>query len=368
MICIGSIIPDDFVEKCKTDRNLLKEYMKEQAESINKGDYARAQLFYGMIDIMAENHHRLGELNVDEFQYMIELGADPNYNIDKLFFVVCGYSKPDICNYLVNNYDVKINEIINDETRLYIYVDRIKNVDILKLFLDQNLPQKILDKMMVWCRFNVNKLNILMEYGANVDLYELVKKIAELYSTCRSDIKQLYITFFQTIKNKIRYTNYDSLLLTEFVCIYITYFSELITLEEIKMFINMGADPSIELKNVGNNCIFTTACCYFRDPSIIKYFIYECNCNINIGNSNALHFAIITKNDTIILLLLNLGINITDTCIQSAIYQENKYINLLLDYGVPIDKMANLVIGNKIDIFKNLIARGVSFDSIIYGC
>ena len=368
MICIGSIIPDDFVEKCKTDRNLLKEYMKEQAESINKGDYARAQLFYGMIDIMAENHHRLGELNVDEFQYMIELGTDPNYNIDKLFFVVCGYSKPDICNYLVNNYDVKINEIINDETRLYIYVDRIKNVDILKLFLDQNLPQKILDKMMVWCRFNVNKLNILMEYGANVDLSGLVEKMKELYCHCPLDTKQLYITFFQTIKNKTQYSNYDTLILTEFVCIYITYFSELITLEEIKMFINMGADPLIKPENFRKNCIFTTACRYLRDPSIIEYLIYECNCDINIENSNSLHFAIRSNNDTITLLLLNLGINITDTCIQSAIYQKNKYINLLLDYGVSIDKMAKLVIGYKIDIFKNLIDRGVSFDNIISSC
>ena len=98
--------------------------------------------------------------------------------------------------------------------------------------------------------------------------------MGELGSGCHLDTKELYITFFKTVKDKIQYTNYDSLLLTEFVCIYLDYFHELITLEEIKMFIDMGANPSIELKNYRNSYIFTSACCYLNDCKIIEYLIY----------------------------------------------------------------------------------------------
>lgn len=112
--------------------------------------------------------------------------------------------------------------------------------------------------------------------------------------------------------------------------------------------------------------IFPLACEYQNNTKIIKYFIDKCQCDINIEHSSALYCAFENFHwYDIAKLLLDMGINVSDDSISNGIY-DDKNIDLLLEHGVPLERLASVFL-NRSQELKKLFRRGVDFSKIVCG-
>lgn len=352
-------ITDTFKKNCAEDRSRIKEYMYEAVKAIRLITSDEEYVFEFLSDAMEEHSTSIGDLSLDEFTYMLELGVNLSYDADRIFIAACSYAKSDIAKYLIDNNYVNIKSIIDNESQIISCI--CGNNDIVKIVLHEGISQKIIDKAMVWCKHDINKLNLLVDYGANLGIL-INNVVASRVHANGSRLTPLIKFILDTMKSKRLDSTYKTKSLTGLLELYISLCSDLIDLETIQMLVELGANPR-------DKAIFLSACQYIRDPKIVSYFIHDCHCDINMDNSLGLFQAIINDNYDIVMLLLESGITITEECLYKMYARslaKTKYIDLLIQYGVSADKIASIIIDNSLPALKILASKGVDINTIVH--
>lgn len=351
-------IKSKFYEKNYENKHLLHHNLVEAIEAIRQLTGDEEDVFDFILEIMENTSYDVLDFGLDDFKYVLELGVDLSYNINYIFAAACEHKNPAIAIYLIlNNYICVSSFIDNESIMKYI----VQHDELLQIVLDAGMAHNILDKAMVWCKKDVTKLNLLMEYGAN--LSPLINNaVNELFD------KNLFDFILATVKSEKLNFHYDLHLLTRLLKICVLSYQNL-PLDIVKILVDRGANPQKE-------DIFKYACANIRSTEIIKYFIEDCECDINANNSIALYYAIAHNNYDVVVLLLGLGITISDDTINYIARHGDscpssreidiriKYSNLLLKYGVPIEKIAQCFVEINFNWFKFLVQSGVDFNSL----
>lgn len=345
------LLDNSIIEKCKSNRNLLKQYFSDDINSFgeNINTFHEAYVLNRIRMFILEFN---GDLTLDEFKYMLGFCPQSN-NLESIYQIVgdvFANLNPEICSYLINTYNLGIEPLIENENAAQSFFSHMKSIDNFKLILNQNLPQAFITKAMVWCCNDIEKLNLLLDHGANLE--ELIKEIGNI----RSDsLTKFFLDTLKTHKFDCVYESYwMSILLHKSIMI----LKNSIDLDTIRMLCDKGAD-------IGYQGIFCDACQHIRNLEIIQYFID--NSNIR-GNSIALYYAIVTDNYDVAKLLLDSGIDITDECLYEITNNSehaNKYVKLLVDYGVAPERIALCAIQDKMNLLPQFLKLGIDFNQLI---
>lgn len=342
----------NFIQKYESDRDQFKKYVTEAIESIRDITFNDNDAVCDfIITIMEDNIRHLGEWTLHEFKYILELGVDLSSCIDDILFISSFYQKSDIFYYLVANYGINMEDFVVRYT-----VAGIGNIEILKFFLEQGLPQKVLDDALLYHCSNIRRLKLLLDHGANIS--HLVNDIT---THNINNYSWTYLTLefiLETMTTKPYDYNYDPKCLTLFLKkIIIEQINSPNMFNYVKILVDLGANPREE-------SIIMDACIYSNNAEIIRYLVNECNCDIK---SVSLNKAINTvgNNIDVVKLLLEMGIEIDNEAIYEAIHCGNEYIDLLIDHGVSTERIAAIAVYDQIAIFKHLVQKGADFNQII---
>ena len=344
MYKINEII-NDFMGKCNSDRSLFKKYMSNAVNSIRELTTDESAVCDFIVIIMRDDG--LNEkISFNEFKYILQLDIDLSYDIYSIFFSSCFYEKPDIFFYILNNYDVYT------EVAELGYTQNI-NIKILEYLFEEGLLQNNINEAVVNFYGHTDKLKLFLDYGADLNYF--------IENTRNMELKyETLIFILDTIKTAQYSLNSESptILLELIVSKY--YYDLPNIFDYIRMLVDLGADPCRE-------SIFLEACENLLNAEIIRYFIEDCGCDINMKNSEALYRASINQfsRKDIFKLLLDMGIKVSNWAIDEAIQCGNEYVNLLIDYGVPPERIAAITVDIHISVFKNLVQKGVDYNKII---
>lgn len=264
--------------------------------------------------------------NLNKFKIMIELGADPKYDNDRPFVIACSWKKSKVAIYFIDNYHIDIPAIIDNYG--IISIDGSSNTRILKMLLDNQI--ELNDKLISQCIHSVDKIKMIMAYGAELPDIIIAYNKENVYSQSAG----------RYILDLVLATNYyyDTGIITDFLK-KIGSIRIKISLSEFKHLIELGADCKI----VGDH-IFPILC--YRKPeetSILLYLINEIGIDINVNKSGAFIQAIQVGNYAIAQILLEAGIDVTDLCIITT--NNHGQINLLTPYVCP-ERIFKVILGN----------------------
>lgn len=252
--------------------------------------------------------------------------------------------------YLINNYNLSIEPLLENENVAQSFFSHMKSIDNFKLILDQNLPQSFLNKAMVWCCDDIDKLNLLLDHGA--DLTELIEEMGNIHSDSLTKF------FLHTLKTREFDCVCESSLMSVLLHKSIMLLKNSIDLDTIRMLCDKGAD----LKYPG---MLNNACDHVRNLEIIRYIIENCDMEYN---SMALYYATKKDNYDVAKLLLESGIEVTDKCLYEITNNSeytNKYVRLLVDYGVASERIALCAIKDKMNLLPQFIKLGIDFNQLI---
>lgn len=273
---------------------------------------------------------------LDQIKLMIDLDAkvpaDPDLTVDLIKCI----SNSNIRRYFIDNFfDVEkyICHLTNDTNVICtrcIDLIYINYQPILDFLMQYPIPIILIAKQLVREKSDKYIIDFVIEKiltDNNVDPSQ------------SNDLSQLMNILMQTVNRKL-------------------------TCDEIRQFINLGADPRF-----AQDSCFILSC---REPSseIPLFFINECGCDINAQRSAALYEAICHQSDQNIQLLLDLNITVTDDVIGEAYNnQYEKYFPLLIKYGVDIERIAQITLGLNSSKYVNmlhwLMTNGIDFNKLI---
>lgn len=341
-----------FCEKCDSNRSLFKEYLYEAVEYLKQS--SNQDSINSFTRVITSIKLATGEIILDEFKYILEFNVDLPYDIDVLQNV-CSYQKTDIFFYIINNYDVNLHNLVTN-----LKYSGSTNVEILKFFLEEGLLQHNINKISIDFYACPKKLKLCLDYGANLNYFiENTHTMRPMRLNVRIT-QEVLIFILDTIKTGQYSVNPESFTILLELIVSTHYYNLPNIFGYIRMLVDLGADPCRE-------SIFLEACEHLDNAEIIRYFIEECGCDINMKNSEALYRSLINcyNRYNIFKLLLDMGIKVSDWAIDEAIQRGNEYINPLIDYGVPPDRIATITVDVHIRVFKNLVEKGVDYNKII---
>ena len=297
--------------------------------------------------------------SVEQVKYMIDLGADPRYDNDRPLTTVASYPSADVAAYLIETFDAKINTKAIGDTFKY-----SGSLDTLRLFLDKGfrLEGMALDESI----HKIEIVKVLIEKG--YDINTILKSMAR---TERRYVRQVYPFVIEQLK-KIDFQLDEEIINKLFWLL--TDLHLKMTLDDVKVFINAGFNIK---KNI-NEC-FYRLCTY--DISIVRYLIEEYDVDINACDGGALANAMCVNNHEIINLLLDMGAEITDDHIDTALQRHTdtdtgkEVLHILYKRGIAEEHAAKIfmsrMFGNEpkeyVDIAKEFINNGIDFNKIILG-
>ena len=241
----------------------------------------------------------------------------------------------EVIEYVLNNYNIDVNEISFATIEIMFRSGLMKNVLIL-LYNHGMLINKFIEVMLEnYC---------YLEY--NVDF-----------------MKYIYNEFCDNDN-----INLDNEMISKMLKMYLTL--ELLEINDVEYLIQRGADP-----RYNNDEILKIICQIPGEKlNLVKYLVEECGCDVNSNNSAALERAILNNYETITKYLLDKQSIITDSVITNAIHSTSnkKYIDLLIQYGVSMDRMTQIFLkslgSGKIIFLKKMINRNINLNYHIEIC
>ncbi len=263
----------------------------------------------------------------------------------------------ELTKYIIKNYGIYF-EFID------IFEKNLDDPDMLKLLIDRGY---IWHKNVLKCLFiKPNNIDMLLEHG--VDLTKIIEHVP--YFIQSNGGFNVNKTIIEILIDKIKNSkfNIDQELLTRFlVGCYNVY---KLSLEQIKILVDLGANP-----NHSQDIMFIKSCGY-GDIDVIKYFLYECGCDINTQKSLALIRAILVKKYDVVTFLLESGISIPDLALVKSLIDQD-CLKIFLNNGVCAHRIAKILWnefknschkGINIDItVKELVKHGIDFNQIMSG-
>lgn len=351
-------ICDEFLKNCENKSDQVKSYMYAAVNNIKRISDDDEYIFDFFCDIL-ENLSVI-EITLDEFKYMLELGVNLSYDPKRIFIAVSSYQKPDIALYLLDNNYITMGEIIEDKITISQCLHG--NIDVVKIILQQGVSQKNYNEVMKYFLLDIPRLKLFIDHGA--DLGSLMDLLVSPGNVLLSHLQEYMITIkfiLKRLKSEKMCSNYDSKLMTDFLKVYLETFQDLVDLETIKIIIDKGADPKDPM-------IFAYACQYVKNSEIILCLVNEYGCDINIEHSRALCYAIVTDNYDIFVLLLQLGIEVTNKSL-SQIYANfspnHNYTEALIRYGTSPERISEKILKHNKSTLKYLSENGVDFNELI---
>lgn len=298
-------------------------------------------------------------LNLEDLMACLNLGIDPLYKDNLVFIYACDCAEDEVLTYLLNNYHFDIennNFIINDMLDSCITV---RSERIIKLLIDNGL--KLSDKVIgsiIRCSHPWS-----MEFLFQILNFEHLLERMVAYSCYYLNRNQInfIIDKLMITTDKINADILSKLLY------HVSQVIEL-TVNEIDHIINMGADPFFTVNTHGNNS-FIHLSGRKKSDDVLVYFINNYGSTINEYLSLALSYAIIEDCQSNVELLLNQNPDIDDKVIAAAIHNP-KYLPILSNHGVDMDRIAKMVLTNTIydyhkQTIKFLIQNGVDFEAVL---
>ena len=329
--------------------------------------------------------------SIEEINIMIEHGADILYKNGSAFCYICQNKDINVLLYFLEKYAPDVNSIKSS------YLYRSMTDDAFQILIDKGLiiNDNIIYELLSWDPMQYDykkiqlgkKIEILIKNGVSISkLIDIYLSETSYMSFISSFLLKKIINtniFYQisceTI-NKLMNISIDSVYLQE---------ESSLSLEEIRILFNMGADP-----RYNDDTFFITLCSYVDDPEVLSTLIDEYKWDINAQNSNALIYAINYYKYDIVKLLLDRGSLVTNDAILTSfnridIFVENgqshghvttKYLDLLIEYGSDIVRIAKLLVDeifkktesyhesmqkNKLVICKKLINMGIDMNQMI---
>ena len=302
------------------------------------------------------------QISLDNFKYMIDLGADPNDNMDKLLALALEHESTDIANYLLDEYNAQIKDDM-------VYRLSMNNF---RMLLNHGLviTNKYIDSWFDWK--NSDGLELLLEH--HVPLSKIMERFIIVPDNSLQYVIACHLVDKVTNSNEF----FDPVLLIRFVARLINYdlsprmyFSlnhagrpkNILTVDLMQKFILMGIDVHHD-----NDHIFLDACA-LNDLSMVKFFVEDLGCDINAHDSAALIVAIRKSRNDIIEYLLDAGIKISDNTIHEIfIVHEPKLFQLLLKYYGNTESIAQKYFLYKTqvtDILKTFVDNGIDITKMI---
>jgi hypothetical protein len=306
------------------------------------------------INIIFRSIVRLDHVTISSIKQMIDLGAEPDCYAEALHYCF-KYNDIAFARHLIEDIGINFNKYqfrdLDEEC--------LNKPDLIKLLIDNQL---ILTKNVMRTFLHFPKIvKLLLDLGLGIQ-----EILAFNTSNINKEVLNLLIEEIQKSNSKI-----DKILLSDIFSI--NYERHNLSLNQIKLLVDAGANPRHD-----NDYAFVNSCSY-GNIETVKYFLYECGCDINARNSYALTTAIYEENFNIAKFLIDSGIKITDKNIISGIYHP-KFIKLFLDNDVNIEYMGKIVWSNlsygdldldekrgHIMYMKELVKLGVDFNQIILG-
>lgn len=110
-----------------------------------------------------------------------------------------------------------------------------------------------------------------------------------------------------------------------------------VTVEEIRYLVDNGANPRF------NNDKPFVMCCRCNSVDVLLLFINEYGANINGQDGEALTMAVREKNYEAFKFLIESGITVSDKLIETVFRSnENKFIQIMIEFGVPVERIAKI--------------------------
>lgn len=350
------VITRNIIKKVHNENANFYEMIKWGFDEANKIDNINGinEVFVGIL--------RADTWTIDQVKSMIDMGADPHYNNDLPFALSCVNKTTDVPIFLINQYGVN-NSIFEEAFNMA--------SDINRLFLIHN-GLVITDKIIRISLRNYNHklLHILMEKGISttkmLEIYSekyFLQSFEYNYSVIPHELCLLFLNELKNINICINKNFLTALLISLVSCS--------MSIADVDLLVNMGANPKFNNDIIFNHVKYHVTDEYFKE--LISYFVYECNCDINIRESLLLSRSLETNNVTKAKILLDMGITISKKVIESSfIYYEG--LLLLLNHNVKISDCINILLEcnylthkQKIGILKILVKNGIDLNDTILG-
>lgn len=305
------------------------------------------------------------EITLENFKYMIDLGANPNDDMDKLLELSLTYPSTDIANYLMEEYNASLNNAT-------IYRPSVNNF---RMLLDHGLiiTDMYIDQCFDWQ--NPDKLEILLEHDVTL------KKIMERFVVVPNNSVQ-YVVACDLIKKVTNSDeNFDPVLLNKFMLKLIDYDlsprqyfqfghtshggrpKNILTTDLVQKIILMGLDVHFD----GDNLFLLV--CALGDLSMVKFFLEDLGCDINAHDSSALVAAIRKCRVDTAEYLLDSGIKISNRLINEIFIVHNPiFFQLLLKYSDDKESIAQKYFLYKTqitDILKAFVGAGIDVTKMV---
>jgi len=282
-----------------------------------------------------------------EFQQMIDLGADPNYDLQETLFCACSSTEPDLLLYLLDRYQINLADMQTTNLRNFysLYSNAISNPStaILKVFLDAEI--KCTEHLLKHTpSINTTTFELFTKYDVDPNL--LLKMCAsrvewgKIYDYIISNLNQISPKLLDLIIQRYIYV---------------------MSLDQVKLFIG-----NAETLSNFSICSYLIQSTNKELMQILEYF-YQMGI-LDTNNSFHLLNAINYDNEQCVNYLLNIGMPITHTAIQTLV-SHPKYIRLFIQYGANVDIIAKECCKDfRLDTAKILLEYGVDFNQIILNC
>ena len=297
----------------------------------------------------------VGEMTLDQIKYMIELGADPTFGDNYVFYCALTFSTSDAASYLVDI--CNINSI--DTAKLdnfYIKVDTLKMLLHKKLLI---LDKKIMSKLVARPCF----IQALLEEG--VDFKDIIIGLIDC-GTCILRDKEIYHIVMDKLKNKDMVIEKE--LLKSLFDLEMTSYD--LSVDGINIFMDAGLDIDEITNHFDSLCKF--------DMSIPLFIMNQNQIDVNMNNSRALTNALENKRLDTVKLLLELGARVTNHHIGIALDNQDM-IEVLITYGGVSAEYAAKILAeyffngvrygiqkpDHLYIAKKFIHDGIDFNEII---
>ena len=222
--------------------------------------------------------------------------------------------------------------------------------EIFKIFLDNGLTIDFI--VLEYAVSRIPCLKILINYGVSI-----TKIMNHMFQYgYRKKNKELFDFYFDEIIKTQEYISEENI--TNFLIMASYYYIP--TLEQIKILINMGADP-----RASNDILFLNSC-RKNDLDMINYFLFECGCDVNT------HYIDVSgrRKDALIILLESLQdrtikyLEIGSSVILPNMTENYDTIKKLIDFGIKITDDTILCGLRNPDILSLFLKNGIDPEHI----
>lgn len=252
----------------------------------------------------------------------------------------------------------EINNITDTDIKQYL-IDNFINID--ELINEPNIDSAVLRSRCV------NLIN--MKHLPFLEFLLLpVIPIVDIIDEYRYQAPDTIIVDFFIKKILMTDINISSMDLNKIMGILMKSDKRPLTLDEIKQFINLGANP-----RHNDDELFILAC-KNQSSQIPLFLINECGCDINEQSVNkALGNAMHSNSMQNIQLLLDMNIIINDSALFEAIWYRNEYLSLLITHNANFEECAKKVLSTGfifekdqyINALSILVRYGVDFNRVV---